>query len=73
VTGLGPDLATAAERSRWAAEAIRFDGKQYRRDIGWRELAAWRPARRPDMPELPEAETIVRDLRARCPAASSPA
>jgi phosphoribosylamine---glycine ligase len=39
VTGRGPDLATAAARSRWAAEAVRFDGKQYRRDIGWRELA----------------------------------
>ncbi|HSJ06267.1 MAG TPA: phosphoribosylamine--glycine ligase [Longimicrobiales bacterium] len=38
VTGTGPDLAAAAERSRWAAEAILFDGKQYRRDIGWREL-----------------------------------
>jgi phosphoribosylamine-glycine ligase len=32
-------MATAAARSRWAAEAITFEGKQYRRDIGWRELA----------------------------------
>jgi phosphoribosylamine---glycine ligase len=39
VTGRGPDLATAAARSREAAEAITFDGRQYRRDIGWRELA----------------------------------
>jgi phosphoribosylamine---glycine ligase len=39
VTGLGPDLATAAERSRSAAAAVDFAGKQYRRDIGWRELA----------------------------------
>jgi phosphoribosylamine---glycine ligase len=39
VTGLGADLARAAERSRWAADAIGFAGKQYRRDIGWRELA----------------------------------
>jgi phosphoribosylamine---glycine ligase len=39
VTGRGPDLATAAARSREAAEAIAFDGRQYRRDIGWRELA----------------------------------
>jgi phosphoribosylamine---glycine ligase len=38
VTGLGPDLASAAERSRTAAAAIRFAGRQYRRDIGWREL-----------------------------------
>jgi phosphoribosylamine---glycine ligase len=39
VTGTGPDLATAAARSRWAADSIRFEGKQYRSDIGWRELA----------------------------------
>jgi phosphoribosylamine---glycine ligase len=38
VTGTGPDLATAAERSRDAAARIEFEGKQYRRDIGWREL-----------------------------------
>jgi phosphoribosylamine---glycine ligase len=39
VTGLGPDFAAAAARSRAAADAIAFEGKQYRRDIGWRELA----------------------------------
>jgi len=38
VTGIGPTLAEAAERSRAAAAAIEFDGKHYRRDIGWREL-----------------------------------
>ncbi len=38
VTGLGSTLASAAARSREAADAIRFDGKHYRRDIGWREL-----------------------------------
>lgn len=38
VTALAPTLAEAARRSRAAAEAIRFDGRQYRRDIGWREL-----------------------------------
>jgi phosphoribosylamine---glycine ligase len=38
VTGVAADMATAAERSRWAAERITFAGKQYRRDIGWREL-----------------------------------
>lgn len=39
VTGIGPTLEVAAERSRAAAAAITFEGKQYRRDIGWRELS----------------------------------
>jgi phosphoribosylamine---glycine ligase len=39
VTGLGPDIRRAAERSRAAAEQITFEGRQFRRDIGWRELA----------------------------------
>jgi phosphoribosylamine---glycine ligase len=39
VTAIGPDVASAAARSREAAEAIDFEGKQYRRDIGWREIA----------------------------------
>jgi phosphoribosylamine---glycine ligase len=39
VTGLGADMAAAAARSRWAAERVHFAGKQYRRDIGWRETA----------------------------------
>jgi phosphoribosylamine--glycine ligase len=39
VTATGPDVGTAAERSREAAEAITFDGRQFRRDIGWREIA----------------------------------
>jgi phosphoribosylamine---glycine ligase len=38
VTGLGADMETAAARSRAAAAAIHFEGRQYRRDIGWREL-----------------------------------
>lgn len=38
VTGFGPDLETAAQHSRHAAERIEFEGKLYRRDIGWREL-----------------------------------
>ncbi|CAN5796165.1 phosphoribosylamine--glycine ligase [soil metagenome] len=38
VTGLGATVAYAAERSRRAAEQIRFEGRYYRRDIGWREL-----------------------------------
>ena len=39
VTGLGPTLEQAADFSRRAAEAIEFEGKYFRRDIGWRELA----------------------------------
>ena len=38
VTATAPTVAEAAERSRAAAEAIRFEGKQFRRDIGWREI-----------------------------------
>jgi len=38
VTGLGNTIAEAAQRSRAAAEAIDFEGKYFRRDIGWREL-----------------------------------
>jgi phosphoribosylamine--glycine ligase len=39
VTAVAPTFAEAQQRSRDAAEAIRFDGKVYRRDIGWREAA----------------------------------
>jgi phosphoribosylamine--glycine ligase len=42
VTGAGPSVAEAAARSRAAAEAIRFEGKQFRTDIGWREIARQR-------------------------------
>ncbi len=38
VTGLGPDVASAAKASHEACERIRFDGKIYRRDIGRREI-----------------------------------
>jgi phosphoribosylamine--glycine ligase len=38
VTALGDDFETAARASRDAAERITFEGRQYRRDIGWREL-----------------------------------
>jgi phosphoribosylamine--glycine ligase len=38
-TGLGSTFAQAAEASRTAAEAIRFDGSFFRNDIGWRERA----------------------------------
>ena len=37
-TGLANTLAEAAEKSRQAAEAVEFEGKYFRRDIGWREL-----------------------------------
>ncbi|HEX6104542.1 MAG TPA: phosphoribosylamine--glycine ligase, partial [Gemmatimonadales bacterium] len=39
VTAVAPTFAEARRRSREAAEAIRFEGKVYRRDIGWREAA----------------------------------
>lgn len=39
VTGTGATLEEAARRSRAAADAIQFEGKQFRRDIGWRALA----------------------------------
>ena len=45
VTGLGDSLEQAAERSRAAAESIAFEGKQYRRDLGWRELERQRGGR----------------------------
>jgi phosphoribosylamine--glycine ligase len=37
VTALAPTVAEAAERSRAAAERIGFEGRYFRRDIGWRE------------------------------------
>ncbi len=38
VTALALTVAAAAERSRAAAESIRFEGRHFRRDIGWREI-----------------------------------
>jgi phosphoribosylamine--glycine ligase len=38
VTGLGANLEEAARNSRQAAARIRFDGMQWRTDIGWHEL-----------------------------------
>lgn len=38
VTGVGDTLPEAAGASRTMAEMIDFQGKQYRPDIGWREL-----------------------------------
>lgn len=39
VTAVAAGFAEAQRLSREAAEAIRFEGKTYRRDIGWREAA----------------------------------
>jgi phosphoribosylamine--glycine ligase len=39
VTALAPTVARAAERSRAAAERIEYEGRHFRRDIGWREIA----------------------------------
>jgi phosphoribosylamine--glycine ligase len=39
VTGLGRGILDARQRSLEAARRIEFEGKQYRSDIGWRELA----------------------------------
>ena len=39
VTAVAPTFIEAQQRSREAAEAIEFEGKVFRRDIGWREAA----------------------------------
>ena len=39
VTATAATVADAAAKSRAAAEAVTFEGKQFRRDIGWREIA----------------------------------
>jgi phosphoribosylamine--glycine ligase len=39
VTALGATLGAAREASASFAAQVQFDGKQFRRDIGWRELA----------------------------------
>jgi phosphoribosylamine--glycine ligase len=39
VTATGASFTEAQQKSREAAEAIHFDGKIFRRDIGWREAA----------------------------------
>ena len=44
-TGLGTTLGEAADRSRSAAQAIRFEDKYHRLDIGWREFARNESAR----------------------------
>ena len=39
VTALASTVAEAAAKSRAGAERVEFRGRQFRRDIGWRELA----------------------------------
>ena len=39
ITGLAGTVGAAARRSAAACARIAFDGKTYRRDIGWREIA----------------------------------
>ena len=43
-TGLGDDVNQAKHRSLTLAEAIEFEGKFFRRDIGWREVERARTA-----------------------------
>jgi len=45
VTALAPTVPQAAAKSRAAAERITFDGRYFRRDIGWREVARAEAAR----------------------------
>jgi phosphoribosylamine--glycine ligase len=39
VSAVAPTVAEAQRRSRGYAERVQFAGKQFRRDIGWREIA----------------------------------
>jgi phosphoribosylamine--glycine ligase len=39
ITALGASMAEAQRRSASHAERVQFTGRQFRRDIGWRELA----------------------------------
>jgi phosphoribosylamine--glycine ligase len=39
VSATAPTVPEAAARSQAAAEAVTFEGRQFRRDIGWREMA----------------------------------
>jgi phosphoribosylamine--glycine ligase len=39
ITGIAADVENAARRSREAAAQVQFEGRQFRSDIGWRELA----------------------------------
>jgi phosphoribosylamine--glycine ligase len=44
VTAVADSFEAAQTLSRAAAEQVQFDGKQYRTDIGWREVARRRPS-----------------------------
>ena len=48
-TAVAPSFDQARAASRAAAEAIEFDGKQFRRDIGWRESVRRRPTGDPSL------------------------
>jgi phosphoribosylamine--glycine ligase len=39
VSAVGPSIADAQRKSLAAAEQVGFEGRQFRTDIGWRELA----------------------------------
>lgn len=39
ITAVDQDLESAAQRSAGTADAVEFEGRQYRKDIGWRELS----------------------------------
>jgi len=43
ITALGDSLAAAQALSARHASRVQFDGRQYRRDIGWRDLARQSP------------------------------
>jgi len=45
ITGVAPTLDGAARKSRQYAERVQLSGKQFRHDIGWRELARVRSRR----------------------------
>jgi phosphoribosylamine--glycine ligase len=46
ITAVAPTLERAAAKSREVAERVRFEGKQIRHDIAWRELARLRAVHR---------------------------
>jgi phosphoribosylamine-glycine ligase len=55
VTALAPTIAAAQHRSAEVAARVAFAGSQFRRDIGWRELAR---AAAPNAPVAP-AEPVA--------------
>ena len=66
VTAVAPSVELAQARSLEFAERVRFEGKQY---PPRHRLARDRAPGAARVPELPETETIARDLDARSPAA----